>query len=74
MTLPITLPNDLSLSESELKMHLAAHLFEKGLVSSGQAALIAGIAKKDFVIQLGQYGVSLFSQNEEELSQDWKNA
>lgn len=44
--LEIELPPDVDLTESELKMILAAKLFDLGELSSGQAAIMAGISKR----------------------------
>lgn len=66
-TIQVKIPNSLQLSEFELMMNLAAKLFERGLVSSGQAASIVGISKKAFIEIVGKYGVSIFQYDEDEL-------
>ena len=66
-TIQVKIPNSLQLSEFELMMNLAAKLFERGLVSSGQAASIVGISKKAFIEIVGRYGVSIFQYDEDEL-------
>lgn len=66
-TIRVKIPNSLQLSEFELMMNLAAKLFERGLVSSGQAASIVGISKKAFIEIVGKYGVSIFQYDEDEL-------
>ena len=55
------------MSHFEVAMNLAAKLFDRGLVSSGQAAQIVGISKKAFIEIVGAYGVSIFQYDEEEL-------
>jgi hypothetical protein len=40
MSIQIDLPDSLDLTEFELKMHLAARLFDKGVITSGQGAEI----------------------------------
>jgi predicted HTH domain antitoxin len=60
-TLTLNLPD--SVSESEIKMQLAALLFEKAILSSGQAADLAGISKREFLESIGKYGVSIFGEN-----------
>lgn len=67
MTLQLDLPNSLELSRFELSMNLAAKLFERGMVSSGQAAEIVGVSKKVFLEVVGEYGVSIFQYDEDEL-------
>jgi len=66
----LTLPKSLSISESELKMIVAAKLFEMGELSSGQAAEMAGITKREFLETVGKYGVSIFQYDAEELDRD----
>ena len=64
-TLTLKLPD--SVNEMDVKMQLAAHLFEKGILSSGQAADLVGITKKDFLINVGKYGVSIFGETIEDV-------
>jgi predicted HTH domain antitoxin len=64
-TLTIQIPD--SVNESDVKMQLAAHLYEKGILSSGQAADLAGISKKTFIEMVGQYGVSIFGESIDDL-------
>lgn len=58
-----------SVDEIDVKMQLAAHLFEKGIMSSGQAALLVGISKREFLENVGKYGVSIFGETIEDLDQ-----
>ena len=74
MSLQLELPTDLTASEFELKMLFACKLFEEGLISSGQGAKIVGISRRAFIEVLGQYGVSVFQTDEEELLADMENA
>ena len=69
-TLDITLPPSVHLTEDELKMILAAKLFDLGELSSGQAAELAGITKREFIESVGKYGVSIFQYSAEELERD----
>lgn len=73
MTFQLELPNSIGLSSFELSMNLAAKLFDRGLISSGQAATIVGISKKAFIEIVGQYGVSIFQYDEDELAEELKN-
>ena len=70
MQMQIELPNGLDLSHFEVAMNLAAKLFERGLVSSGQAAKIVGVSKKTFLETVGAYGVTVFQYDEEELEDE----
>lgn len=64
-TVTLQLPD--SVDEKEVKMQLAAYLYDKGLMSSGQAADLAGISKRAFVETVGQYGVSIFGEGMDDL-------
>jgi len=54
-------------NENDVKMSVAAILFEKGVLSSGQAAEFAGITKREFIETVGKFGVSIFGETEEDL-------
>ena len=41
-------------------MVLAAKLYERGILSAGQAAEMVGLSKRAFVELLSKYGVSVF--------------
>lgn len=69
-TLELTLPESVHLSDSNLKMILAAKLFDMGELSSGQAAKLAGISRREFIETVGKYGVSIFQYDAEELRED----
>jgi predicted HTH domain antitoxin len=69
-TLDITLPPSVSLTEDELKMILAAKLFDLGELSSGQAAKIVGISRREFLESVGKYGVSIFQYDADEVEED----
>ncbi len=71
-TLTVQIPD--SLDEREAKTLLAAKLYEKGLLSLGQAADLAGYSKRTFMDLLGNYDVSVFAYSEEELEKEILNA
>lgn len=52
----------------------ATKLYGDGLVTVGQAAKMSGLIKKTFIEILDKYGVSLFSESEDDLLNDIKNA
>lgn len=56
-TLEIEIPTGTKYSESELKEFFLAKLFETGDISSGVAAKILGIERKDFMQLLSKYNV-----------------
>lgn len=64
-TLTLNIPD--SVNETDVKMQLAAQLFEKGVLSSGQAADLVGITKREFIENVGKYGVSIFGETLEDL-------
>ena len=64
-TLTIKLPD--TVDEMDVKMQLATQLFEKGTLSSGQAADLVGISKREFIENVGKYGVSIFGENVEDI-------
>lgn len=69
-TLEIELPASVTLSEFDLKMTLAAKLYEDGTLSGGQAADLAGVSKRTFLESLGKYGVSVFGYTADELREE----
>ena len=54
----------------ELRMLAAVKLFELKELSSGAAALLAGISRVEFLTRLAEYGVPVFDMSEEELEQE----
>jgi predicted HTH domain antitoxin len=60
-TLTINLPEEVELYK--VKMIIAASLFEQGVLSSGQAAELVGITRRQFLEEVGKYGVSIFGEN-----------
>ena len=63
-TLRLDLPLEIEdeMEEKEIKMTIAAVLFDKAILSSGQAADLVGIAKREFLETVGEYGVSIFGE------------
>jgi predicted HTH domain antitoxin len=72
--LTINLPDSLDSEEFEIKMLLAGQLYERGKVTTGQAAEIVGISKRAFIEIMGRFGFSLFSDSIEDLHNDIANA
>ena len=73
-TLTLNIPETVDLTEKEIKTMLAANLYEIGKLSLGQAAELAGYSKGTFMELLGNFNVSLFNQDPEELENDVRNA
>ncbi len=70
----LELPDSLELTDFDLKMILACQLYQYGKLSSGQAAGLVGISKREFVEKMGSYGYSVFSESVEGLRRDIANA
>lgn len=64
-TITINLPEEAELEK--VKMIIAASLFEKGILSSGEAAELVGITRRQFIEDVGKYGVSIFGESAEDL-------
>ena len=73
MTYQITLPDRVQLSEFELNMNLSMMLFDRGILTSGQAAAMVGISKRSFVELAGKYNVSVFQYDVDELMEDLRS-
>ena len=58
----------------EVRLMAALKLFESGRISSGLAAKLAGMNRVDFLCQCGQYGISVFQQDAQELQSDTQTA
>lgn len=58
----------------EIQLLLAGKLYEKGLLSIGQAAQMAGFSKRAFMELLGHYLVSVLNYPADEIGQDFENA
>lgn len=58
----------------EVRLMAALKLYEAGRISSGLAAQLAGMSRVDFLCQCGQYGVSVFQQDVQELRSDTQTA
>ena len=57
--------------EAEARMAMATKLYELGRLTSGQAALMAGVSRVDFLLSCRQYGVASVSWDEEEMGREF---
>jgi len=73
-TINLSIPDNFEFKETELKILLAGELYERGKLSLGQAAEMAGISKRAFIEIMGVYGFSIFSNSESDLISDINNA
>jgi predicted HTH domain antitoxin len=73
-TLQIQLPDAITINTQEIQMLLASRLYEKGLLSVGQAAQMTGLSKRTFMELLGHYRVSVLNYPADDILQDLENA
>ena len=73
-TVKINIPDSVELSEREAKRLLAAKLYEKGKLTLGQAAEIAGLSKRAFMEILGDYDISIINHPVSDIEDDMRNA
>ncbi len=73
-TIQLQVPDEVDLKEYDYAMIIASKLYEDGKLSSGQAAMVAGLSKRTFIELLGRYGVSVFSSSISDLHSDIANA
>jgi predicted HTH domain antitoxin len=73
-TLQLNFPNTIEQSDDQLRLLIAAKLYENGTLTSGQAAELAGLSKREFIQVIGNYNVSVFSTLVEDLEADIANA
>ena len=73
-TLQIQLPEFINIEAQEIQLLLASRLYEKGLLSVGQAAQMAGFSKRAFMELLGHYQVSVLNYSAEDITEDFENA
>ncbi len=66
-TLTLQVPD--SVDEKDIKMKLAAYWFSTGMLSSGKAAEMTGLTKREFLENVGKYGVSVFGETASDLEQ-----
>ncbi len=57
----------------ELRLAAAVKWYERGIVSQGRAAEIAGLSRAEFIDALGRFGVSPFQTSVEELVAEANN-
>ena len=70
----LEIPDSANIDANEASLLFAASLYEKGKLSLGQAAEVAGLSKRTFAELLGKYGVSIFNFPATDIIKDVKNA
>ena len=73
-TLKIKIPETVDFDDKELLLTISSILFEKGRLSLGQAAEMAGLSKDAFMEILGTFGISVINHPASDLDRDVKNA
>jgi len=73
-TLTLNVPDNLDVDNKDLAMLVATSLYEKGKLSLGQAAEVAGLSKRTFAELLGKFNVSIFNFPASGISSDVANA
>ena len=58
---------------ADVRIAAAMKLFELGRLSSGAAALLAGVSRIEFLDRLAEFGVNAFDMTEAELASDCEN-
>ncbi|HMP81089.1 MAG TPA: UPF0175 family protein [Verrucomicrobiota bacterium] len=66
----VTLELPFQVTDEEVRLALAVRLFEKGRVTLGQAAKLAGFTKRAFIDVLGREGVPVSNYPAEELEKE----
>ena len=71
---PDSLPSALRMSrqefEQEARLLLASRLFEKKMITSGQAAVMTGISKSDFLLKTRSLGLAPAMPAADEITAD----
>ncbi|WP_420460913.1 UPF0175 family protein [Neolewinella sp.] len=62
-TVTLELPDTVDLRE--VRLMIFASLFGKGAISSGKAAALLGMERIDFLTAVGEYGISIFSDEDD---------
>lgn len=63
----LTIKLPVEADEKMVKMLVAASLYENEILSSGQAAELVGISRREFLEEAGKYQVSIFGETPEDL-------
>ncbi len=69
----LNLPDNIDIDDKEIALILAVQLYDQGKLSLGQAAELINKSKRDFMDDLGKYGVSIFGETLEDIDQDLNN-
>ena len=70
----VALKLDAATAPAELRLAAAVKLFELGRLSSGAAAVLAGLPRVAFLARLSEFGAAALAQGEIELAEDLARA
>ena len=73
-TLLLNIPDTVDFDDKEALMAVASRMYEKGKLSLGQAAELAGLSKRSFMEKLSDFGVSFINYPSSDLDRDIQNA
>lgn len=73
-TILLNIPDTVDLDDREAKLLFASSLYNKGKLTLGQAADLAGLSKKTFMELLSDYGVPVINHLSTDLDSDIENA
>ena len=70
----LNITENINLKTFDFSIYLASKMYEDKILSTGQAAELAGLSKRAFIEIMGKYGVSVFSTSTDDLLNDISNA
>jgi len=73
-SITVNIPDTVELDSNEALMMIASGLYEKGRLSLGQAAELAGLSKRAFMEILGSYDVYFFNHPVSDIDGDVERA
>ena len=74
MKVTLNIPESIQSKTFDFSLYVASKMYEDGLLSAGQAAVLAGVSKRTFIELMGKYGVSVFSTFVDDFLNDVNNA
>lgn len=80
-TLQVQVPEalrELKFTEEEIRREVPILLvlkrFRQGVISSGKAAQVLGLSRREFLDVLAREGIPLYDPPDDELAEEWKTA
>jgi predicted HTH domain antitoxin len=73
-TLKLNIPDTIDFDDREALLAIACRFYEKGKLTLGQSAQLAGMSKEVFMETLGGFGVSVLNHPASDLDRDIDNA